>query len=454
MSEVAPPRWRFPRPRSLMWQNLLLLVGLAIVIHACVLAVHLLVLRSNVLGAAETMAHQIRIMNSAFALVEPSRRDEALTVLRGHGLQAIEGEPPPGSDLPPNESPYALMAGRRVQAALAPDIKLHWAFVDPKGGATFWVRLNVAGRDTWLMSRTDKADERGYNPLAVSLLLTLGLSGLATIVALFIQRRINRPLRDVAAATRRISEGGGQAHLPVYETSELATLAAQFNEMVDSLHQAEATRALMLAGISHDIRTPLARLRMTLALEGGETEAMAARCIGQVDAIIGQFLDFGHAGNGESPVECDLNVLVQQTAAEFEAEGHPFELQLQPLPRQIFRPVAMQRVIQNLMDNALKYAGTGLQVRTWLQGDDMHLAVADRGAGLAVGERSRVLQAFVRGGDAKDVGGLGLGLAIVERLLQLHGGRLQLLAREGGGLEARVALPVVDVNTSRLPGLP
>lgn len=446
MSETTPRRWRFPWPRSLMLQNLLLLVGLSFVIHACVLAVHLLILQGSVLRAAETMASQIRIMNSAFSLVEPARRDEALAVLRGHGLLVIQGEPPPGSDLPPNESPYALMAGRKIQAALAPDIKLHWAFVDPKGGATFWVRLNVAGRNTWLTSGTDKADERNYNPLAVSLLLTLGLSGLATIVALFIQRRINRPLRDIEKATHLISEGGGQAHLPVYETSELAALAEQFNTMVDSLRQAETNRAMMLAGISHDIRTPLARLRMALALEGGESEAMAARCIGQVDAIIGQFLDFGHAGNGELPMECDLNVLVEQTAAEFEAEGHPFELQLQPMPRQMFRPVAMQRVIQNLMDNALKYAGTGLQVRTWLQDGEVNLAVADRGPGLVAGEHARVLQAFVRGAGASGAGGLGLGLAIVERLLKLHGGRLQLLVREGGGLEARVTLPAVDTT--------
>ncbi|QKW55409.1 ATP-binding protein [Stenotrophomonas sp. NA06056] len=442
MSEVASRRWRFPWPRSLMWQNLLLLVGLAVVIHACVLGVHLLLLRVSVIHTVSVVSNQLKMIDGSLSMIDPGRRSEAIAFLARHDLVAIEGAPPPASDQPIGPRPYAELAGSTIQRSLEPDIRFQWTHPAPGKGPVYWVQLNVAGKETWFRS-SFRTSSNGQDPRLVSILLVLGLSALATVVAFFIQRRINRPLRDIGAATRTIREGGGQAHLPQYATSELSGLAEQFNAMVDSLRQAEATRAMMLAGISHDIRTPLARLRLALALQGGESEAMAARCISQVDAIIGQFLDFGHAGNGEPPMECDLNVLVQQTAAEFEAEGHPFALQLRPLPLLVLRPIAMQRVIQNLMDNALKYAGKGLQVSTWMEDGDVHLAVADRGAGLAAAERTRVRQAFVRGADSAGAGGLGLGLAIVERLLQLHGGRLQLLGRDGGGVEARVTLPGV-----------
>jgi two-component system, OmpR family, osmolarity sensor histidine kinase EnvZ len=137
--------------------------------------------------------------------------------------------------------------------------------------------------------------------------------------------------------------------------------------------------------------------------------------------------------------------LVEQLAFEFAERGHVFALHLAPLPAWRFRPIAMMRVLHNLMENAVKYGGVGLEIHTYTEHDTIVLSVLDRGPGLPEGDETRLLQPFTRGDVGRsNISGSGLGLAIVDRVARLHGGRLQLIRRQPNGLEARLVFSLAE----------
>lgn len=145
--------------------------------------------------------------------------------------------------------------------------------------------------------------------------------------------------------------------------------------------------------------------------------------------------------------DVDLNALVTEVARGFDPQREPIVLDLDPLPPLRLRPVAVQRVLANLLRNALDHAGQGIVVRTARTADGFILSVLDRGPGVPPAEIDRLKQPFTRMQAARSgPGGSGLGLAIVERFVQLHGGRFEMLPRAGGGLEARISLPAATAR--------
>jgi two-component system osmolarity sensor histidine kinase EnvZ len=218
--------------------------------------------------------------------------------------------------------------------------------------------------------------------------------------------------------------------------------------MTEALQQAEATRALMLAGVSHDIRTPLTKLRlaMAMAIPRGADDTFVASAesyLDHIDTILQQFMDYAGSGEREPPQPGDLNALVQQLSSDFAGLGHSFELSIGNLPPLDYRPVSLMRLLMNLMQNAVVYGRTGLAVRTWADAETAYVAVCDRGDGIGAQQLEQLKAPFARGDNARGhSGGTGLGLAIVERIARLHGGSLQFRPRDGGGLEAVVALPL------------
>jgi len=241
----------------------------------------------------------------------------------------------------------------------------------------------------------------------------------------------------------------GQAPRPLAEqgAQELAALARSFNDMVESLARADRERAVMLAGISHDLRTPLTKLRFALEYVGPHCEpdmrALMERNIEAADRIIDQFIDFARYGHDEAECRTDLNTLVTAVVDSLAPLHQPIALELGEVSFLMLRPTAMQRLIMNLLRNALEYAGREIVVRTSEAAQTLVLSVLDRGPGIPPAQIERLKQPFTRMEAARSgPGGSGLGLAIVERVTRLHGGRFDLLARAGGGLEARVTLPI------------
>jgi two-component system osmolarity sensor histidine kinase EnvZ len=270
-------------------------------------------------------------------------------------------------------------------------------------------------------------------------LLVLALLGAALIAAMIAQ-----PLARLTRAAGRL--GRGQAHQPLPEAgaSELRTVAEAFNRMASDLERIERERAMVLAGISHDLRTPLSRLRLALEMSGAESSAAVAMSadIDEMDAVIGQFLDFAR-GADEEKAENELDELLDELAAHYRKVQRQVTFGPGGVPPFAFARMAVRRAVANLVDNALRHAGEPVEIRTSVSGRKVLVEVLDRGPGIPAGEAERLKRPFTRldrsrGGS----GGAGLGLAIVERVARSHRGSLELLPREGGGLVARLSLLV------------
>jgi len=267
------------------------------------------------------------------------------------------------------------------------------------------------------------------------------LLALALVGAWLIASTIARPLAALTSAAGRL--GRGEPHQPLAEEGarELRTMAAAFNRMASDLESMERERAMVLAGISHDLRTPLSRMRLALEMSGadaGSARAMVAD-IDEIDAIIGQFLDFARGANEEKSRQ-DLSALLDEVAEHYARLGKAVLVKSNPTEFRFAR-MALRRAVGNLVDNALRYAGEPVEIELTENAKTIILEVRDRGPGIPAGEAERLKRPFTRLSAARSgPAGAGLGLAIVERVARAHNGSLELLPREGGGLVARLTL--------------
>lgn len=202
----------------------------------------------------------------------------------------------------------------------------------------------------------------------------------------------------------------------------------------------EEERALLLAGISHDLRTPLTRLRMEVEMSVTDADVrtgMEADIV-EMDRTIGQFLDFARPASKAEITAIDLAPLLTEIAARYDRRLASADF----LPTSaLARPELLRRALINLIENALRHAGTAIELTLTASGKECIIAVLDRGPGIAPADIGRLKQPFTRGEAARTgAGGAGLGLAIVERLVRAQGGRLELAPRDGGGLAARIHL--------------
>lgn len=307
-----------------------------------------------------------------------------------------------------------------------------------------WIRVHVANDTYWLMLPRP-AHEHGlpWRWIMIGALMALLALGGAFALAW----RINQPLRRLTAAAMLVGKGAAPAPLKEGGAAEIGAVSRAFNQMAADLRKLEADRSLLLAGVSHDLRTPLARLRLGIEMVVGQIKPEVhdglVEDIEDIDAVVGQFIAYVRNDEGEAVMhDADLNQIVGAVAERCHRLGLQVATHLRPLSPLPLRPTAIQRMVTNLTDNALHYGGGAVEVETALEGGQVVLRVLDRGPGIAPERLATMPQPFARrepsrGGE----GGTGLGLAIVQRIARLHGGELQLRNRSGGGLEAQVTLP-------------
>jgi len=272
--------------------------------------------------------------------------------------------------------------------------------------------------------------------------------GIAALATFFIVWRLNRPLADLARAADRL--GGGADSTPVEEKvgpSEVRAVMRAFNRMQAGLQKSRSDRATFLAGVSHDLRTPLSRLRLELEMQEGRMEPATRKSMVQdlddMNAIIDQFMDFMRSEAAEPLSPVSLPELARSCAERAARGGVRITCELDEVPVQMLRPLAMQRAIDNLIGNALRHAPGDVVVRVRRNDDEAELAVLDRGPGIPAELVERLKEPFTRKDESRTgSSGAGLGLAIANRVAELHGGKLALLPRDGGGLEARMTLPL------------
>jgi two-component system, OmpR family, osmolarity sensor histidine kinase EnvZ len=432
--------------RSLLARNIALLLVLVAVTQVTSFAVLLhFVQRPRVERAAIIFSDYVKTLEAVLTAMPPDEGDAAAARLGGQTQppEQLVSAPRPTNPLNIFQTYQRSVFLDALQSHLPPDMPVRW---QTGKGERLWIRMHVAGAPRWIaLPMSEDSQARG---IVAALVLSAIAALLAALTGYLIQLHINRPLQDLARAARRLSDGEAPVPLPTNGPTEITAVSGAFNQMTRALQQAEATRALMLAGVSHDIRTPLTKLRlaMAMAIPRGADDTFVTSAEGyldQIDTILQQFMDYAGSGEREVPQPGDLNALVSQLAADFAGLGHEFELSLGDMPVFSFRPVSLMRLLMNLMQNAVAYGRSGFFVHTWAEGDTAYVAVCDRGSGIGAEELEQLKAPFSRGRNARShSSGTGLGLAIVERIARLHGGSLQFRARDGGGLEAVVALPL------------
>ena len=433
-------------PRTLLWRSVLLIALLLVIAHLAWLQIFRVSEREpRARQVAQQIVSVVNLTRAALITAQPSKRFELLDELsKEEGIQVYSGER--GERVAPlPDHPFLRLVENEVRRQLGPETRLAASRNGIRGA---WVSFRIDGDEYWVFmprSRLERADPLRWVGWG-ALVLALALLGAYLIVA-----RINRPLRELTGAAAEI--GRGRTPQPVAETgpSEIRTLAHAFNRMAADLKRLDEERALLLAGVSHDLRTPLSRIRLGLEmLDGKDDAALRAGLVQDVediDAAIGQFLDYARLAEGEATVpEGDLNAVVREVCERYARAGKAVSSRLEPLPPLALRPFAVQRLIANLVDNALRHGGSVVEVATRPENGRAVIEVLDRGPGIPPGESERMLQPFTRLDRARSSSGTGLGLAIVDRIARLHGGSVQLLAREGGGTRARVELPLRTGN--------
>ncbi|WP_052700467.1 ATP-binding protein [Methylocucumis oryzae] len=269
---------------------------------------------------------------------------------------------------------------------------------------------------------------------------------LAVLGGLVIHRALNKPLQRLADVVSRIGKGQRVSYIPEQGPDEIIAFIRALNRMNTDLKQLEADRNLMLAGISHDLRTPITRIQLALEMLGGDFDTdMKNRILANLAEIEGglrQCLDFARDAGDEPTQSADLNELAHLCAASYKANGFEIALDLCEEAETVIRPFAMERLVRNLLDNAIKYAGVGIALATRIDGDTLYLSVLDRGKGIKNEDLEVLRRPFTRANAARGgTSGYGLGLAIVDKIIEAHKAHIEYLPREGGGLEVRIKLP-------------
>ncbi len=427
-------------PRTLLWRTFLLIAALICASVAAYFQIFRLYDREpRARQIAQMVASVVNLTRAALVTAQPDLRRELLVELsEREGIRVYPAEPDDKVTAPPPDQRLIQLVTEEIRRQLGPDTRV--AF-ERDGLPAFWVSFRIDEDEYWVMLPRERVERRfalqwlGWASAA----LALALAGAYLIVF-----RIKRPLAALTGAAADIGHGKIPPLLAESGPAEIETVSRAFNQMTRDLARLEDDRALILAGVSHDLRTPLARLRLGLEMADADPQlkgGMAAD-IDEMDRIIGQFLDFARAAGGEPVAPLDLALLAREVASRYRETGHALTEDIHPVPELPARKLALRRLISNLLDNAFRYGEQDVALRVAPGNDGVTIEVLDRGPGIPADEVERLKQPFTRLETARSgKGGSGLGLAIVDRIARMHAGTFDLLPREGRGLIARVVLP-------------
>jgi len=445
---MALPRLRallLLSPRTLLWRIFLLVAVLMLASVAVWSAIFShFDQASRGRQTAQTVVSIINLTRTALLNADPALRKDLLLDLAT--LEGIRIYPAEDDDktTPLDDTAVLRRVIEDVRLQLGADTRFASSW---EGLAGFWVSFRIKGDDPadnaefWVMLPS----ERVMRPHALEW-MWWGAAALclAMLGAYMIVSRLNRPLKAMAAAARTVGRGEMPPRLSESGPAELADLAHAFNQMSHDLQQLDADRALILAGVSHDLRTPLARLRLGVEMCGADpadVDAMVSD-IEDMDRIIGQFLEFSRVDGGETLAPLDLAALADELSAVYARRGFPLTVRSSGSSLVTARPQALRRAVTNLIENAINYTGAAPELETGSTGGRPFIRVLDRGPGIPASETERVKRPFTRLESARtNTKGSGLGLAIVDRIVRGQHGEFRLGPREGGGLDACILLP-------------
>lgn len=286
---------------------------------------------------------------------------------------------------------------------------------------------------------------------SLALAWSIGAGLLVTLIlAWLLARRITAPVARLADAARQIGSGERPPQLPESGEHELAGLARIFNQTAAQLAARRENQSTLLAGVSHDLRSPLARLKMALGMLGEERDspllARMERDVAEMETLICAQLELARAQEREAAAAVDIDTLLGELIEATEAQS-PGQTHLRadgPRCHAVIAPLALKRILGNLLENALRYGGSGrLELVRRCCAGNILIGVRDRGPGISAELREAVFRPFFRLDPSRNraTGGSGLGLAIARQLAETQGWTIALKPRVGGGTSFWLAIP-------------
>ncbi|WP_336942004.1 two-component system sensor histidine kinase EnvZ [Vibrio cholerae] len=388
------------------------------------------------------LAHEISLMLDDTSNPNVSSEMDALlkrrvleqlgvTIHSNDSPEAVEYQHAISLDLMSEEMSSELGSPTEVRMALGEESYILWMKIDSLPGQLLRIPLS-------------ELQEEDFAPLfrnSIIMALLIVIGGW-----LFIRLQ-NRPLIALEKAAKMVGRGETPPHLPEQGTLEIRSVTRAFNRMSKGIQALEEDRSLLMAGISHDIRTPLTRIRLATEMMSPEDSYLAESIISDTEEcnqIISQFMDYLKPVNREAFEAVDLNDIASDVASSEGGYEVQIETELQAgLAPALGNPIAIKRSLSNLVVNALRYGNGWVKVSSGMTADKklVWLSVEDNGPGIDPSQVNKVFEPFTRGDTARGSEGTGLGLAIVKRIVSQHHGAVSVSNRSQGGLRAQISFP-------------
>ncbi|EGR3950082.1 two-component system sensor histidine kinase EnvZ [Vibrio cholerae] len=388
------------------------------------------------------LAHEISLMLDDTSNPNVSSEMDALlkrrvleqlgvTIHSNDSPEAVEYQHAISLDLMSEEMSGELGSPTEVRMALGEESYILWMKIDSLPGQLLRIPLS-------------ELQEEDFAPLfrnSIIMALLIVIGGW-----LFIRLQ-NRPLIALEKAAKMVGRGETPPNLPEQGTLEIRSVTRAFNRMSKGIQALEEDRALLMAGISHDIRTPLTRIRLATEMMSPEDSYLAESIISDTEEcnqIISQFMDYLKPVNREAFEAVDLNDIASDVASSEGGYEVQIETELQAdLTPAFGNPIAIKRSLSNLVVNALRYGNGWVKVSSGMTADKklVWLSVEDNGPGIDPSQVNKVFEPFTRGDTARGSEGTGLGLAIVKRIVSQHHGAVSVSNRSQGGLRAQISFP-------------
>lgn len=425
-------------PRSAFGQTVLL-IGVLLLVNQVVsfISMSTYVIQPNAQQINQLLAKQVRVVfidvKDPFlspALAEAFHRETGIGVY--HERDALKLGLAKARYYPYRSREMSALLGGEAEVRISQGEEyLFW--IRPPQAPNYWVKIPLLG-----------LEEKNFLPLV----MILAVLGLLTIIGgwLFV-RQLNRPLKALEKAAEEVGKGRFPEPLKAHGTCEVVAVTQAFNHMSKGIMQLEDDRNLLMAGISHDLRTPLTRIRLA-------TEMMSDGCdflkdgiendIDDMNAIIDQFIDYIRHDIKDKMELTNLNELIDEVIYTEKVSQRNITFTAGDIDLVLLHYVAFKRVVVNLIQNALRYTDGDILIQTGVDQvlNKNFIAFSDQGEGINEQDIERLFQPFTQGDQARGTEGSGLGLAIVKRIIDSHEGEIKMTNKPEGGLLVIIYLPL------------
>ena len=401
---------------------------------------------------AEALAQEIitvvNFTKAALYAAAPSKRIQLFREINNIGDIKVYAAYPFESIEPIPNDPFLKLVVKKITARIPSGNFVVINHYDIPG---VWVSFEIDGDMFWVVVPrliTDRPFPWHWIGWGIVIAI-LAISG-----AYITTKRISRPINNLIDAADKIRNGHNVSKLPLDSVTEFRELSEAFNEMAEVLSKVSKERKFLLASVSHDIRTPLTRIRLASEMLPSNSSALKESLeedIIEINDILNQFLDFARGFQDEPKTPINLGKLLKDIQTKHKRMGQTFTLKKKnirtDIPKKLFidiRPIAFQRCLDNLINNAFFYSTGKVILEATLLEESFTISIIDDGPGIPEDQKSKLLLPFERVDEARgNKGGSGLGLTIADRIVKAHDGKLELINRPEGGLDVKITIPII-----------